>query len=317
MTESGVIHLGKTNLRLSALGIGAWQWGDRFFWGYGQSYTDADLQAAFAETLKAGINFIDTAELYGPWTSERKLGEFIRSSAARKKVVIATKFFPFPWRLRRGDLLRALRRSLQRLGLPQVDLYQTHWPSPPVPVETWMEAMADAVGDGLTRAVGVSNYSADQMRRSHDTLARRGIPLASNQVEYSLLHRLPERNGVLATCRELGVTPIAYSPIAKGILSGKYTPGRPPPGLRAMRYSREYLARAQPLIGLVKEIGEAHSKTPSQVALNWLICKGAVPIPGAKNVRQAQDNAGALGWRLDEAEVAALDKASDSVNSKQ
>ncbi|MEK7326655.1 MAG: aldo/keto reductase [Chloroflexota bacterium] len=317
MTESGDIHLGQTNLRISALGIGAWQWGDRFFWGYGQSYTDADLQAAFAETLNAGINFIDTAELYGPWTSERKLGEFIRTSATREKVVVATKFFPFPWRLRRGDLVRALRQSLKRLGLPQVDLYQTHRPSPPVPVETWMEAMADAVGDGLTRSVGVSNYSADQMKRSHDTLARRGIPLASNQVEYSLLNRLPERNGVLATCRELSVTLIAYSPIAKGILSGKYTPGRLPPGLRAMRYNREYLARVQPLIGLVKEIGEAHGKTPSQVALNWLICKGAVPIPGAKNVRQAQENAGALGWRLSESEIAALDKASDSVNSEQ
>ena len=317
MAENDTIPLGQTGLHISALGIGAWQWGDRFFWGYGQSYTDADLQAAFAETLSAGINFIDTAEIYGPWTSERKLGEFIRSSAMREKVVIATKFFPLPWRWRRGDLLRALRRSLKRLGLPQVDLYQTHWPSPPVPVETWMEAMADAVGDGLTRSVGVSNYSADQMKRSRDTLARRGIPLASNQVEYSLLNRLPERNGVLATCRELGVTLIAYSPIAKGILSGKYTPGRPPPGLRAMRYNREYLTRIQPLIGLIKEIGEAHRKTPSQVALNWLICKGAVPIPGAKNIRQAQENAGALGWWLTEAEVAALDKASDSVNSKQ
>jgi aryl-alcohol dehydrogenase-like predicted oxidoreductase len=314
MTQHDLISLGNTDLRLSALGIGAWQWGDRFFWGYGQSYADADLQAAFAETLKAGINFIDTAELYGPWTSERKLGEFIRRSAVRDKVIVATKFYPFPWRWRRGDLLRALRRSLKRLGLQQVDLYQTHWPHPPVPVETWMEAMADAVGDGLTRSVGVSNYSADQMKRSHDTLARRGIPLASNQVQYSLLHRLPERNGVLATCRELGVTLIAYSPIAKGILSGKYTPGRPPPGLRAVRYNREYLARVQPLIGLVKEIGQARGKTPSQVALNWLICKGAVPIPGAKNVRQAQENAGALGWRLAESEVAALDAASEKVS---
>jgi aryl-alcohol dehydrogenase-like predicted oxidoreductase len=173
-----------------------------------------------------------------------------------------------------------------------------------------MDALADAVEAGLTRAVGVSNYSPDQMRRAHAALAKRGVALASNQVEYSLLHREPERNGLVALCRELGVTLIAYSPLAKGLLTGKYTPDNPPPGARGRMAGRDYLARIQSLIGQLRTIGEAHGgKTPSQVALNWLICKDSLPIPGAKNVRQVQENAGALGWRLTEDEVARLDAA--------
>jgi aryl-alcohol dehydrogenase-like predicted oxidoreductase len=312
MTE--LISLGATDLRVSPLGIGAWQWGDRFFWGYGSGYGDADLQNAFELALGAGINFIDTAEIYGPHTSERKLGEWLRT----RQVVIATKFFPLPWRWRRGDLRRALRGSLRRLGRARVDLYQTHWPFGPGAIETWMEAMADAASDGLIRAVGVSNYNVEQTKRAYEALSKRGLALASNQIEYSLLRRSPERSGLLKLCRDLGVTVIAYSPLAKGVLSGKYTPDHPPPGLRRRRYDRERLAAAQPLLGLMKEIGQAHGgKTPSQVALNWLIVKGALPIPGAKNVKQAQDNAGAMGWRLTEAETAALDGASDTVNSEQ
>ena len=177
-----------------------------------------------------------------------------------------------------------------------------------------MDAMAEAAKSGLTRAVGVSNYSAEQTRRAHERLAKHGVTLASNQIQHSLLHRRPERNGTIAACHELAVTVIAYSPIAKGVLSGKYTPENVPPGLRGRMYNREYLAKVQPLIGLMKEIGQAHgAKTPTQVALNWLICKGAVPIPGAKNARQAQDNAGGMGWRMSEAEVRALDEASERV----
>jgi aryl-alcohol dehydrogenase-like predicted oxidoreductase len=137
-------------------------------------------------------------------------------------------------------------------------------------------------------------------------------------VEYSLLNRKPETSGLVKVCRDLGVTLIAYSPIAKGALTGKYTPENVPPGMRRRIYSRNTLARIQPLIGLLREIGETHDgKTPSQVSLNWLMCKGAVPIPGAKNLRQAQENNGALGWRLTEDEVAELDEVSERVNSKQ
>jgi len=151
------------------------------------------------------------------------------------------------------------------------------------------------------------------MRRAHDVLAKRGIPLASNQVEYSLLHRQPERNGVLAACRDLRVALIAYSPVAKGILTGKYTPQNPPPGVRGRQWNFKPLAHIQPLIARLREVGEAHGgKTPAQVALNWLIQKGALPIPGVKNARQVQDNLGALGWSLTPDEVELLDQASEN-----
>ena len=310
------LPLGKTDIRITPLGLGVWQWGDTRMWGYGQSYGDADLRPVYDATLAAGINFIDSAEIYGRGRSETVLGGFMRDTQTRDQIVLATKFAPWPWRWGGGTLLDALHNSLNRLGVSKVDLYQVHWPWSLVPVETWANVLADAVQQGLTRTVGVSNYNVQQTLRAHAALVKRGVPLASNQVEYSLLDRKPETSGLLKVCGELGVTIIAYSPIAKGILTGKYTPNNIPPGRRSRRYNREYLTKVQPLIGLMKEIGQAHAgKTPTQVALNWVMCKGAVPIPGAKNLRQAQENFGALGWKLSEAEVAALEKASAQVSS--
>lgn len=310
MTPEAWITLGQSEVRVPLLGIGTWQWGDRLMWGYGKGgYGDADLRAVFDAALAGGITLFDTAEVYGMGRSETLLGRFVRESG--KEVIVATKFMPFPWRLHRSRLLAALRRSLKRLGLARVDLYQVHFPLPPLPIEQWAESLAEAVELGLTRAVGVSNFSAAQMGRAFNALAARGVPLASNQIEYSLLHREPERNGQLQTARDLGVTIIAYSPLAKGLLTGKYTPESPPPGARGRIYSRELLQRIQPLIALLRDIGAAHGgKSPAQVALNWTICKGTLPIPGAKNVRQLESNLGALGWRLTEDEVAALDEAS-------
>lgn len=313
------VTLGKTDIQISPLGLGAWAWGDRVVWGYGQGgYTDQDIHQAFDVTIASGVNFLDTAEVYGSGRSERLLGRFLPEIGDRTSapLVIATKFFPFPWRLTRGSLKRALQNSLRRLDLEKVDLYQIHWPWPPIPVESWAEALADVVQDGLARAVGVSNFSEDQMRRAYERLARRGVALASNQVQYHLLDRKVEFNGLLKTCHELGITLIAYSPIAKGILTGKYTPESPPPGVRSRVYNRQALAAAQPLLKAMREVGEAHGgKSLAQVALNWLICKGTVPIPGAKNARQAQENAGALGWRLTDDEVAQLDEISRPLSS--
>jgi aryl-alcohol dehydrogenase-like predicted oxidoreductase len=303
------ITLGKTDIHISPLGIGAWAWGDRFVWSYGRGYDVEDIRAAFFTSLEAGIPFFDTAEVYGLGRSERYIGEFL--SETKKPVVIATKFFPFPWRLSRNSMFRALHNSLQRLKLERVDLYQVHMPYPPIPIETWAATLAEAVHEGLTRAVGVSNYNKEQMHRATDVLAKRGIPLASNQVVYSLINRKVEFDGLLKTCKEMGISLIAYSPLAQGVLTGKYSPEKPLPGIRGQRYSRSLLERIQPLLDQAREIGNIHDgKTMAQVALNWVICKGAVPIPGAKNARQAQENAGALGWRLTEAEVAALDDTS-------
>ncbi len=310
--NEALITLGKTEIQIPHLGVGAWAWGDRRFWNYGQGYDEADIRGAFDASLAGGVNFIDTAEVYGSGASERFLGSFL--PGASSLVVVATKFFPFPWRLGKATLLRALRRSLERMNLERVDLYQVHWPYPPMAIETWAEALAQAVQLGLARAVGVSNYSADQMRRASAVLAKHSIVLASNQVDYSLLNRKVEQNGVLKTCQELGVTLIAYSPLAQGVLTGKYSPERPLPGIRGWRYSKAVLEKAQSLLRRMGEIGEAHDgKSVAQVALNWTICKGTVPIPGAKNAKQAQDNLGALGWRLSEAEVVALDNASEKI----
>jgi aryl-alcohol dehydrogenase-like predicted oxidoreductase len=306
------IALGPTAIQISPLGLGTWAWGDRLMWGYGQGrYTDADIAAAYQVSLAHGINFFDTAESYGQGKSETLLGQLRRQ--ASWPVVVATKFMPFPWRLTRSELLQALRSSLRRLDMPAVDLYQMHWPFPPVPIATWMDAMAAAVEAGLVRAVGVSNYNSSQLQRAYDALSRRGIPLASNQVNYSLINRKAETSGLFDLCCQLNVTLIAYSPLGKGLLTGKYTPDNPPPGLRRGLYRRGRLAQIQPLTRLLRESGEERRRSAGQVALNWAICKGAVPIPGAKTARQAMDNAGALGWRLTADEVARLDEVSARV----
>ncbi len=306
-----LVPLGRTNIRISPFGVGTWAWGDRFFWGYGKGHGEQDVREAFQVSLDAGINFYDTAEIYGSGRSEVILGRLVRE--ANRPLVVATKFLPLPWRWRRSAIVERLRASLKRLGLPRVGLYQIHWAVPFMPIETLMQGLADAVEAGLTEAVGVSNFDVNRTRRAYDALARRGIPLASNQVRYSLLHRSPERDGLAAFCREHNITLIAYSPIGQGVLTGKYTPEAPPPGVRGRRYHSKYIERAQPLIQLLGEIGQAHARSAVQVALNWVICKGAVPIPGAKTGAQARENAGALGWQLTAEEVAQLDRASDQI----
>ncbi|MEP7189395.1 MAG: aldo/keto reductase [Roseiflexaceae bacterium] len=309
-TIDDTITLGRSNIRVAPLGVGAWSWGDTLIWGYGQSYNKSDVAAAFHTCLNAGITLVDTAEFYGTGTSERIVGQLAR--ATEQPVVIASKFMPYPWRLSAKSLRGALDGSLKRLQIERIDLYQIHFPTPLLAIPELMDALADAVAEGKIRAVGVSNYSALQMHTAHAALARRGVALATNQVEYSLLKRAPETNGVLDTCRELGVTLIAYSPLAMGLLTGKYRPGVAPSGVRRFtpRFSAHNLAAIQPALALALTIGAAHGgKTAGQVALNWLIQQGTLPIPGAKNARQAQENAGALGWALDPNEIEQLDAA--------
>ena len=288
-------------------GLGTWAWGDRLVWGFGGDYGADDVRAAFEAAVRAGVRLFDTAEIYGQGESERLLGQFMAELDVRP--MIATKFAPLPWRLQRGQLVEALKASLKRLRLERVDLYQVHFPAPPMPVETWAEGLADAVEDGLTHAVGVSNFNAEQTERTAEVLGRRGIPLASNQVEYSLIERKIERDGTLNLCRALGVRVIAYSPLGMGLLTGKYTPDNPPAGARAWQ-KRKALRQVGPLVSLLREIGAAHGKTPAQIAINWTICQGTLPIPGAKTVKQVESNAGAVGWRLSDGELAALDEES-------
>lgn len=296
-------------LHETEMGLGAWAWGDRMVWGYGNGYTDFDIAEAFSASQAAGITMVDTAEVYGRGRSEELLGRFMKESD--RPAYVATKFFPYPWRLRPAAMERALRGSLERLGRHQVDLYQIHWPFPPRSVEVWVEGLAEIRRKGLARAVGVSNFNQNQIQRAYSVLAKYDIPLASNQVEYHLLKREIEKNGLLARCQELGIRVIAYSPLAQGLLTGKYTLDNLPTGSRR-RGAAKKIVEMQPLLKQMIEIGQDQGgKTPAQVAINWVICKGALPIPGAKTGAQAEMNLGAMGWRLTPEQIQKLDEAAD------
>ncbi|XAR55543.1 Pyridoxine 4-dehydrogenase [Bertholletia excelsa] len=316
-TGEGKVKLGGSELKVTRVGIGAWSWGDTSYWNNFE-WDDRKMKAAkgaFETSIDCGLSFFDTAEVYGSRlslgaiNSETLIGRFIKERKERdpeQEVSIATKFAALPWRLGRQSVLSALKDSLCRLGLSSVDLYQLHWPGV-WGNEGYIDGLGDAVEQGLVKAVGVSNYSESRLRAAYEQLKKRGIPLASNQVNYSLIYRLPEENGVKAACDELGITLIAYSPIAQGALTGKYTPESPPSGPRGRIYTPEFLTKLQPLINRISEIGEKYRKTNTQVVLNWLIAQeNVVPIPGAKNAEQAQEFAGALGWRLPSEEIEEL-----------
>lgn len=305
-----------SEVNVPRLGIGAMVWGQPKGWArftpaqlsYGPSHGAAEEAQALAASLEAGVTLVDTAAMYSNGASETRVGELTRD----KDVLIATKFPPGMFS-RPAELPKALEASLARLGRSRVDLYQHHFPTETSSIPALMNFMADAVEAGKVRAIGVSNYSAVQMRLAHETLAQRGLRLASNQVQYSLLHRRPEVDGVLDTCRELGITLIAYQPLASGALTGRYGNGERPQGLfrRFMTgFGGQSRRVIEPVIGLLREIGERYGKSPTQVALRWLIENDLVlPIPGAKNARQAAENAGALHFALTADEVNAVSEA--------
>jgi aryl-alcohol dehydrogenase-like predicted oxidoreductase len=321
------VAVGATDLRVAPIALGTWSWGDRRYWGYDPGFTpDPDLPRpvegrfgphdivdAFDEAVAAGVDLFDTAEVYGDGASERILGWLAKKRDRR--ISIATKFGLLPGRDAR-TLPRALEASLRRLEVERVDLYQIHWPDRDrASIDALMASLSQVVAAGKVRAVGVSNFRAGELREAHAALARRGVALASNQVRYGLLHRAPEVDGVLDACRELGVTLFGYSPLGQGILTGKYGPGRRPPGPRAghPEFADDNLAAAGRLVGLLGEIGAAHAGAlPEQVALAWVVAKGAIPIVGAKTGEQARANAGALRLHLADDEALALDRASAS-----
>ncbi|MDZ8183336.1 MAG: aldo/keto reductase [Nostoc sp. ChiSLP02] len=308
------ITLGQNGPVVTPLCIGTWAWGDKLFWNYGNDYGLEQLQEAFTAALQAGVNFFDTAEIYGMGLSEKFLGQFMQQT--QQPVQIATKFGPLPWRFTGQSVSDALTQSLKRLQVDQIALYQVHWPFAFfLSQKTLMNALADEVKRGRIGAIGVSNYSAEQMRDAHQILADRGVPLAVNQVRYSLLTRQIESKGIVATARELGVTLLAYSPLAQGLLTGKYTidSAETPTGARKIdpRFSKQGLQKIAPVISLLCSLGEKYDRTPAQVALNWLICQGnVIPIAGVKTAEHVRQNAGALGWRLNEDEIQELEKVS-------
>lgn len=306
------VPLGRSPVVVAPLGVGCWAWGDREFWRYEQAHGPADVVAAFDAALAAGLTLFDTAESYGWGKSEQLLGALVRRSG--RPLVVATKYAPLAGRGGAAALPRGIAGSLRRLRLPHIDLYQLHWAdADELPIPAAMEVLADAVHAGRIRAVGVSNFRAAEMRLAHEVLARRGVPLATNQVRYSLLHRAPEVDGVLDACRELGITLLAYSPLAQGLLGGRYGPGTVPDDFRAASppFAADQLAAATPLLDALRAVAATHAVEPAAVALAWLLAQpNVVPLAGARTGPQSAANARAVSLRLAAEELALLEDLS-------
>ena len=215
--ENQYRSLGVSGIKVSPLGAGTNRWA--------QGKNDEAVFQVFQSLVGAGVNFFDTAEVYSSGKSECLLGACLQRD--HRPVVIASKFAPLPTRLTRRQFMNALDASLSRLGVQTIDLYYIHFPYSLLSIETLMDLMAQAVEAGKIRAVGVSNFNAEQMRRAVTRLARYDIPLGVNQVRYNLLQRQPEENGVLDSCRELNVALVAYRPLEGGRLKSNTVPGAP------------------------------------------------------------------------------------------
>ena len=302
--------LGASGIAVSPLGVGTNKWGS------GTRSKD-EIFKAFRAALDAGLTFFDTAEIYTGGKSEQMLGEFAHRDS--RPSVICTKFAPLPTRISTKRLLTALDASLKRLGMKSIDLYLVHFPFTLLSIESLMDAMAEAVKAGKIRAVGVSNFNASQMHRAAAQLGRHNIPLAANEVHYSLLHRNPETNGVLDACRELDVALIAYFPLGAGLLEARASAGQETSWStwnRRMRERRIFGKRTpeqmSALHKTLERIAQGHGTSVSQVALNWLLQRDQhiIAIPGATSADHVRSNADTLTWTLTAEEFAAIDRAS-------
>ena len=288
-------YLETRGVRVSTVGLGTWQFGSTE-WGYGSEYARGEAVKIVHRALELGINLIDTAEIYALGRSERIVGEAIKGS--RDRVFVATKLFPVGLPLQVNARARA---SARRLGIGRIDLYQLHWPSPLFPPGATMPRMKRLVDQGVVSHVGVSNHSLRQWRAAERAF---GGPVLSNQVQFSLLSRAPERE-LVPWAQANGRIVIAYSPLAQGLLSGRYLK-EPPQNFRRYRPAFRTGARARlgPLIAALREIGSQHGATEAQVALAWLLRKpNVVVIPGASSVEQLEHNAAAADVELSDDEA--------------
>src|SRR5215469_6379257 len=295
-----------TAKKISKIGLGTWQFGSTE-WGYSQEYADRVAQAIVRRALELGVTLFDTAEIYGFGRSERILGKALGEDAG--SVFLATKMFP----VMPGAAVVKHRAtaSANRLGVSHLDLYQVHWPHPVIRDGTIMRGMRALQRVGLVGEVGVSNYSLQRWRAAEDALGSRVL---SNQVSYSLVARSPERD-LLPYAAERGRIVLAYSPLAQGLLSGRYDQdNRPANRVRASDplFLPDNLARAAELIAALREVAEAHSATPAQIALAWVIRHPAVAaIPGASSVEQLEHNAAAAEIDLTDGQYQDLAAAAD------
>ena len=304
-------------LSLPKMGCGTWAWGNRLLWDYTESM-DSDLQKVFDHCVSKGVTLFDSGDSYGTGKlsgqSEKLLGQFSAAyeGANKENICLATKLAPYPWRLSENAMIKAGQASAERLG--HLDLVQMHWSTAnylPWQEGPLLNGLATLCQQGSAKGMGVSNFGPKRLRLAHKRLSDRGVKIQTLQVQYSLLSTYPVTQlGLKEVCDELGIQLIAYSPLALGLLTGKYkSKADLPKGLRKFALG-QILPGVKPMLDCLSAIAAEKEKTMAQVAINWCICKGTIPIPGAKNLQQAKQNTDALGWRLTDAEVTELDKAS-------
>jgi aryl-alcohol dehydrogenase-like predicted oxidoreductase len=305
------VNLGKSGLKVSIIGLGAWQASGK---AWGADVEDENIAKAIKRAYELGINFIDTAEAYGNGHSEEVVGKAVKE-IGRENLVIATKVHGA--HLRYNELLKAAEHSLKRLGIKEIDLYQVHWPDPweQIPLKHTMRAMEQLYKEGKIRAIGVSNFAVRDLEEARKHLSVTDI--VSNQVRYNMLQREIEEE-VLPYCKKENISIIAWSPIAQGALTGKYNISNKPSDdvRRGNRlFSDRNLREISKLIPVLEKIAKARNKTVAQVALNWLLREGnVIPIPGAKNPKQAEENAGAADWRLSSQELKEIEDALSKIS---
>jgi aryl-alcohol dehydrogenase-like predicted oxidoreductase len=311
--------LGRTEIMVTPIGLGCWQFSKQNnmagkFW---PTLEDNLIEKIVSLSLKGGINWFDTAEIYGGGVSEKALSKALKAAGRKpREVMVATKWWPV-FRFA-SNMRKTINFRISALDPYPIDLYQVHQPWSFSGENSEMEAMAELFNKKLIRAVGVSNFNAKKMENSWKELLKSGIPLASNQVRYSLLDRRIESNGVMDLAKKLGITIIAYSPLAQGLVTGKFHDN--PDLLKNIgfrRYSAQFkpegLEKSRPVVTMVKELAQKYNVTPSQVALNWLIQYNGdtvVAIPGATKEIHVKENCGAMSFRLSDEDMVRLDKVS-------
>jgi aryl-alcohol dehydrogenase-like predicted oxidoreductase len=315
--------LGHSALQVSPLGLGCWQFskGSGMVGKFWPILSDEDITAIITTSLEGGINWFDTAEIYGGGQSEKALARSLQVLDAKgidtSELLIATKWWPIMRTAR--SITQTIDQRIDCLDGRQIDLYQIHQPYSLSSIRSEMEAMASLIQGGKIRYAGVSNFSSKQMREAHHVLKEYGFHLVSNQVKYSLLDRRIESNGIMDTAKELGISIIAYSPLEQGLLTGKFhqdpTLVKRTVGPRRFqsKFKSDGLAKSRELIDLLQSLAVQYERTSSQIALNWLIHyhgDTVVAIPGASKVRHAVENVGALQFQLDQQELEAIDAAS-------
>jgi aryl-alcohol dehydrogenase-like predicted oxidoreductase len=313
-------RLGRTDIEITPIGLGCWQFaqGANFIARAWDTLGEETIRGVVQAAMRSGINWFDTAEAYGNGRSEQKLAEALGSLGVKPgAVVIATKWQPFLRSAR--SIASTIGRRIECLAPYAIDLYQVHNPMSFSSIPAQMKEMAKLLAAGKIKSVGVSNFSAKQMQAAHDSLAAEGIVLASNQVRFNLLDRKIERNGVLEAARKLGVTIIAWSPLAQGILTGRFHEDpasmKKASGMRRMmnRLGPRTLERTRPLVDELRAIARAHGAGISQVALSWEVSfhgETVVAIPGASRPAQAEQAAAAADLALSPKEIARIDELS-------